>query len=265
MTETLPIEFASGRLRFTPGTIGLLEINQTERHNAMSEAMWDAVPSALAEAQRTGARVIVLTGTGGRAFSSGADISEFAQVYATAGSAGRYNARVRAAQAALRDIALPVIAMINGLCLGGGCGLALASDLRFASEEASFAITPARLGLAYSYEDTAQLVEKVGPARAKDILFSGRRLLAREALDIGLIDRVCPPGELREATYAYANELAALSPASIAASKATINALTGPASPPADLLAMHAATFSGADFQEGYRAFLEKRKPRFGS
>ena len=157
-----------------------------------------------------------------------------------------------------------MIAVITGACVGGGCGLALACDLRFAAPEARFGVTPARLGLAYSFEDTIQLVEKVGPARAKDILFSARLIPAMEALEIGLIERVVPAAALETIATTYAEGLADLSPAAILAAKRMVNAVVAPA-PGAYKAGQHIidAVFESTDFIEGRTAFLERRPPRF--
>jgi enoyl-CoA hydratase/carnithine racemase len=157
-----------------------------------------------------------------------------------------------------------VIAEVAGACVGGGCGLALACDLRFAGASARFAITPARLGLAYSWDDTANLVEKVGPARAKDILFSGRFLSASEAYAISLVEWVVPDADLKRTVLDYAEGLAELSPASIKAAKAIVNRLAD--SDPKgreETRALFEATFLGRDFAEGRAAFRERRKPKF--
>lgn len=258
--------FADGQLRLIgTGPVATLELNQPDRHNAVSSAMWQALPEAVGAIEADAAiRVVLVRGAGGRAFSAGADISEFATLYADPERTAAYNAAVRAGQASLRHLERPVIAVVDGVCVGGGCGIALACDLRFASSAARFAITPARLGLAYSYADTAQLVEKVGPACAKDILFSGRMLAADEALAIGLIDRVVAPEELEGVVRNYAEDLALLSQTSIRAAKAIVNMLVDDgATAPAEAARLADAAFAGADFREGFQAFMEKRKPRF--
>lgn len=260
--------FADGRILLEPGRIARLLINSPEKRNALSRAMWAGIGNAVALiADDPGIRVVILAavqGDGPPAFSTGADISEFDAVYADDESTRAYNAQVRAAQAVLRDLPRPVIAMISGACVGGGCGLALAADLRFADTSALFGITPSRLGLAYSPEDTAQLLEKVGPAMAKDILFSARLLDAEEARTVGLADRVFAPDQLEAETLAYAEKLASLSSGSIRTAKAVVNALANPQ--PADMSALRVLfeqSFTSADFAEGRVAFLEKRKPDF--
>jgi enoyl-CoA hydratase/carnithine racemase len=260
-------EYADGRLRLHEGQIARIEINAPKRRNAISRAMWEVLPSICQRiASNEEVRAVLLSASpdAGGIFCAGADISEFDAVYADMASTRAYNALVRLAQQALRTLPRPVIAVIGGACVGGGCGLALAADLRFASTEARFAITPARLGIAYSPEDTAQLIEKVGPARAKDILFSGRMLSAQEALSFGLVDRVLAPAELDTAAQAYAQEIARLSSESIRTAKAIVNRLSEPdAETCRDLHALFEASFSGQDFAEGRKAFMEKRPPRF--
>lgn len=260
-----PEPHADGALLLTPSPVARLTLNTPRRRNAMTRAMWQALPAICDRvAADPGIRVLVVHGAGDAAFSAGADISEFTQVYATPDSTRAYNAEVRAAQAALRDLPRPVIAEVRGACFGGGCGLALACDLRFAGASARFAITPAKLGLSYSPEDTWQLIEKVGPARSRDMLFSGRALDATEALAIGLVDRLCPDDVLDPAVAEYAGRLADLAPGALATVKATINALTAPPNDPGGRVqALFDARFSSAEFAEGTRAFLEKRPPRY--
>lgn len=261
------IHFADGRMVLFPGRVARIEINAPERSNALSRAMWQALPlicdAIEADAQ---IRAVLLTASAdaGGAFSAGADITEFAEVYASAASTEVYNALVRTAQARLRDLARPVIAVVAGACVGGGCGLALAADLRFAAPEARFGIPAARLGLAYSPEDTAQLVAKIGPSRAKDLLFSARLIGAEEALAIGLIERILPASDLLAGSMAYASDMADLSTRSIQMSKAAINRLLTPDKAVcAALNQAFVAGFAGADFAEGRSAFLARRPPKF--
>lgn len=260
--------YADGCLRVVMGRVTVVELNAPSRKNAINRAMWAAIPEICSIiAGDDGVRAVILRGAvdvGVPVFSAGADIGEFAQVYATAESTAAYNALVRAAQAAVRDLPRPAIAEVAGACVGGGCGLALSCDLRFASDAAVFGVTPARLGIGYSVEDTAALVDKVGPSRAKDILFSGRLLTASEAFAVGLVDRVVAPDALGATTADYAELLAGLSPESIQVAKAVINRLVVPdGGNMTALRARIAATFAGKDFKEGRAAFLERRPPRF--
>ncbi len=227
--------------------------------------MWAALPQfAAGLAEDRSAKALVIVGAGDEAFSSGADISEFPETYANPEAARRYNAAVRNALASVAAIPIPVIAEIRGVCFGGGCSLALHCDLRFADETSRFAITPAKLGLAYSFGDTKRLVAAVGPARAKDILYSGRVLSSGEALRAGLIDFAYPSGELGDAVADYAENLSRVSQSSIRVAKATVDSIAaGAGEEDAELRKAFEATFSGPDFAEGHAAFREKRKPVF--
>ena len=252
-------EYAGGAVLVENAPIARITLNAPKKRNAISQEMWQALPT-ICGALGT-ARVVILSGTGGH-FSAGADIGEFDQVYADPGSIRSANAAVRDAQQAVATLPCPVIAAIDGVCVGGGCGLALHADLRFASTNSRFAITPAKLGLAYSYEDTARLVQTVGLSAAKDILLSARLVDANEALRIGLVDRVVPPEDLAGAVQAYANTLAGLSRESLAIAKATI-AATQSGGPDEALRTRFDRSFSGSDFSEGVAAFKAKRKPVF--
>ncbi len=251
--------FADGRLRLDPGRIARLTIHAPASRNAMASAMWAALPGIAAAVTSADSRALILTGEGG-AFSAGADISEFAAIYATPDTALAANAAIRTGLAALRDLPCPAIAAVTGACVGGGVALTLACDHVIAAPEAFFAIPPARLGIAYSPEDTAMLLERLRPSRAKELLMSARRLSAQEALDWGLIDHIAE--DPLTAAAGYAATLADLSQASIRQGKRTVNRLTDAAAQ-GDLAQGLAALFSGADFIEGRSAFLERRKPRF--
>ncbi|MEM7446504.1 MAG: enoyl-CoA hydratase-related protein [Pseudomonadota bacterium] len=258
--------YADGKLLARrEGPVAIVTLNQPDKRNALAKSMWRALPELANDLEaEPGIRVVRICGAGDDAFSAGADISEFERVYADTASTDAYNRVVREGQAAIRYLNLPTIAEISGVCVGGGMGLALACDVRFATDTSRFAITPAKLGLAYSFEDTQQLVEKVGPARAKDILFTGRQLMADEALSIGLIDRAVPASELATCMDDYCALLCNASNASIAVLKQTINSIAdGDTQAPRDLVAEFEALFDGPHFKEGYRAFLAKRRPEF--
>ncbi len=258
--------FADGGMRLSlSGAVARLTLSSPETRNSLNSAMWAALRQIAVDlAEDRCARVLVIVGAGDKAFSSGADISEFPETYANPESARRYNEAVRTAQASVAALPIPVIAEIRGACFGGGCSLALHCDLRFADETARFAVTPAKLGLAYSFEDTKRLVSAVGPARAKDILFSGRTLSSREAQRVGLIDFVYPPAKLGDAVDNYASLLSSVSQSSIRVAKATVDSIAaGADEADAELRAAFEATFSGPDFAEGYAAFQQKRKPVF--
>lgn len=255
------MELADGRMWLDIGRISRIRIHAPGSRNAMTSEMWSAligICDALDADPEV--RVVILSG-GSDCFSAGADIAEFAEVFATPESAAAYNALFRRAQARLADVRVPVLASIAGPCIGGGCGMALAADLRFAGPGARLGITPSKLGIALSPEDTWQLVRVVGPARAKDILYSARHLTAEEALSVGLVDFVSAEADPEPEVLAYAETLCARSPASLEVIKQTIDGLSRSWTLP-DRGAFE-ALFEGRDFREGRDAFLEGRKPRF--
>lgn len=254
-----------GRLRVErDGSIGRLVLDSPARLNALNAAMWAAIPGAVAGfAADPAVRCIVLQGAGDKAFSVGADISEFGEKRDSPEQVAAYEATNSAAYRALATVPKPVIAQIHGYCIGGGLAVALACDLRYADEDARFAIPAAKLGLGYGAEGTRRLVATVGHAAAREILFSARRYDAAEALALGLVNGVRPaaglPGFVRE----MALTLAANAPLTQAAAKAVINALATGEGALAEAEAAVARCMSSEDYAEGRRAFLEKRPPAF--
>lgn len=247
------------------GALAVVIADNPGRMNAFTAAMWAAIPGAIAEAEADPeVRVIILRGAGEKAFSAGADISEF-EGARTGDKAKAYDALNHAAFAAIMDAQKPVIAMIHGHCLGGGLGIAACCDLRIADEAAQFAIPAAKLGLGYNPRWVGPLLALASASRVKELLFTGRRFNAAEALAMGLVDRVVPAAELERTVKALAAEIAANAPLSVKAAKAAIDELTRrPASPDlARLDAVIEACFASEDYAEGRRAFLEKRKPQF--
>lgn len=247
------------------GQIAFVIADNPNRMNALTAAMWQALPSLLAEAQADPeVRVIVLRGAGERAFSAGADISEF-EAMRSGDKAADYDALNQAAFVALSECSKPTIAMIHGFCLGGGLALALCTDMRLADEKAEFAIPAAKLGIGYNARWVRPLLAVVPPTRAKEMLFTGRRFKVAEARAIGLVNEAAPPAELDGRVRALANEIAGNAPLTIKAAKQVIDELVRhPESP--DMAALDAAVtacFESEDYAEGRRAFLEKRKPRF--
>lgn len=247
------------------GPVAELVLDRPEKRNAITEAMWLAIPGLLGEAEADPAlRVLIVRGAGG-SFAAGADIAEFEEVYATRERAARYSAAVAAALDGLAAFPLPTIAKISGPCVGGGCGLALACDLRFAMEGARFGITPSRLGLVYPLNDTRRLIDAVGPSNARDILFTGRLFGAREAHEMGLVDRVWSEEEFDAELDIWLALIRAASPHSTRVTKTIIRMiLSGVDNDTDETKRMFLDAFQGRDFQEGYRAFLDKRAPRFG-
>lgn len=246
--------------------IGWLTINQPEKRNAISLAMWDAIAAAADDfAADPAVRVVVMHGAGGKAFASGADISEFDKFRANADAQVEYGRRSALARKRLEAMGKPLIAMIQGFCIGGGYATALIADLRIASSDSRFGIPAAKLGIAYAYESLERLTALAGPAIAKEILFTGRQLDAAEALSFGLINRVVPPEQLEETTVDLARQMARNSPLSIRASKAAIDQIAGdPASRDRAVIeVLNRACFDSEDYAEGRRAFVEKRPPQF--
>lgn len=243
-----------------------LIIDRVESHNALSLQTWRELEEAARLAAQSRARVVVVRGAGEEAFVAGADIREFPEHRANSEQARRYDEVSQAALAALSELDKPVIAMVNGLCYGGGCALALACDVRFAAAHARFCIPAVRLGLAYPlYYGIGPLVATVGAGRAAELLLSGRVFDAQEALQIGFVHRVFSREELVSATREYAARLAANAPLAMAAHKAAVRAW-GRGAEPSDLAVVEEkirGCFGSEDYQEGVTAFLEKRPPRF--
>lgn len=243
------------------GRVLRVSIQRPRHRNALAAADWSALAAAFAD---TGdARALVLCGVPG-AFSAGADIGELAELLREPARFAANNALVQDTQRALASLPLPTIAAIDGVCVGGGLGLALACDFRVATTRSRFAITPAKLGLVYSADDTRRLVGAVGVARAKELLLAGRMLDAAEADAFGLLTRHVADDGLDAAVEALAGELLAMSPAAIAGIKRVLAHVGG--DPAVDADAARRAfdeAFHGADFAEGARAFLERRPPDF--
>jgi enoyl-CoA hydratase len=248
------------------GAVGHVVFNNPERHNAVSMEMWRAAESILADFNEdANIRVIVLSGAGGKAFVSGADISKFEDERASAEAVKQYNAATARAYANLCDSPKPTIAMIRGYCIGGGLGLAASCDIRFCTEQSRFALPAARLGLGYSLASIKRLSDVVGIPNAKDICLSARRYDADEALAMGLVHAVLPDADLEDRVKEYAEKVAANAPLTVAAMKRVFIELSRDPEE-RDLDACQAAVdrcFASEDYVEGRQAFMEKREPRF--
>jgi enoyl-CoA hydratase/carnithine racemase len=241
-----------------------LVLNRPDKRNAITVAMWGEIPNLLSEAQEDPAvRLLVVRGEGAH-FAAGADIAEFETIYTTRLGALANHKTIQAAMRALETFAKPSVAAIRGACVGGGCGLALCADFRYADDTARFGITPGKLGLAYGVGDTRRLVRAVGLSAAKDILFTGRLMQAAEAKDIGLVDRVVAPDALEGLIEALEDHLCAASGYTARTTKQILQMLADGAQEDNDASRqLFADAFDGADFREGFRAFLEKRAPKF--
>jgi enoyl-CoA hydratase len=246
--------------------IATVTFNRPQVRNAFNLAMWTALPGIVDDLARDPAvRGIVFRGAGEEAFASGADISEFKEQRKDRATAEAYNARTEAAYHAMESCPKPTVAMIYGFCMGGAIAIALACDLRFSAETGKFAIPAGRLGIVYGLHSVKRLVSLVGPAAAKDILFSARALDAAEALRIGFANRVVPAGELAAHTYEYLAKVADNAPLSVQAAKFIVEAIVedGGVNKKADIGRLQIAAFESEDYREGTAAFMEKRRPKF--
>lgn len=236
------------------------------RLNAVRFEMWEAIPDLVATlaADRT-VRVVVMRGAGDQAFASGADISEFSTHRKDPTSAAAYEQTNGRAFAALLGLEKPLVAMLQGVCIGGGLALAACADLRVAAADVRMALPPARLGLGYAYNGVERLVSLVGPAAASEIFFTARQYSAPEALRIGLVNQVVAKPDLETFTRSYVEGIAANAPLTLRAAKRAIaETQRDPATRDLEVVRRMIATcFASADYAEGVQAFLEKRKPQF--
>jgi len=246
------------------GGVATLIFNNPEKRNALSLEMWEGIGDAL-EVFETDpdVRAIVLRGAGGKAFISGADISQFEERRSTEEKAAQYSAITDRAWLALARTRKPVIAAIEGFCIGGGLAVAMKADVRIATRDSVFGVPAARLGIAYPIEAIRDLVNLVGPSEAKWILFTGRQIDAEQALRIGLINKVVAKAELDEAIRELTQSLADNAPLSIQASKETIDQIARDNVDRKRLHELGVACIESDDFAEGRRAFMEKRRPQF--
>ncbi len=249
---------------YVENSTGWLVLDRPERRNALNAGMWAAIPPLMKSLDgQADVRAIVIRGGGAEAFAAGADISEFGEARSDAASAAHYEQLNGQALAAIRGTSKPVIAMIQGFCIGGGLAIALACDLRVAAPGALFALPPARLGLAYPLDGLRDLVATIGPSAAKEMIFTARRLGAAEALRIGLVDRVAEDA-VAEAE-ALCAEVAQGAPLTITHAKRALDLISGRPGheDDAEINWLAARCFDSEDYAEGRKAFAEKRKPVF--
>lgn len=248
------------------GAVGWLTINRPAKFNALTQAMWARLPELLDELSANPAvRVIVIRGAGEHCFSAGADIAEF-KARAESGEVDE-NALSPTSEAfdRIAECSTPTISMVHGHCFGGGCAIALATDIRVVSEDALFAITPAKLGLGYPFNGVERAVQELGPTHARYLLMTANRLNAADAFRIGLAHEVHPATKLEMATRALANTVASNAPKTIRAIRTSVAQAQLPESErDLDLIAtLIRECATSEDYQEGVRAFMEKRKPEF--
>jgi enoyl-CoA hydratase/carnithine racemase len=266
MMQTLELATRKILAHVDDAGIGWIVFNQPQRHNALSLEMWQGLADALAAfADRSDVRVAVMRGAGGKAFVSGADISEFEDKRANAEQKEAYGRTAGEASRRLARFEKPMVALIEGYCIGGGLATALAADVRFATPDSRFGIPAARLGLGYEYEGLAKLARIVGPARARDIMFSARFVDAAEARHMGLVNFVEARADIEEAVRDYAGRIAGNAPLTVRAAKAAIDAWErgGRDDDLQRVRDLVDACFDSDDYREGRRAFRDKRRPRF--
>jgi enoyl-CoA hydratase len=248
------------------GSVATVTFNRPRMRNAISLAMWTEIARVTHDLGKDDEiRGVIYRGAGRQAFASGADISEFEEQRKDLESSQRYNAATGSAYAAIRECPKPTIAMIYGFCMGGAMGIAMGCDLRFAAHGAKFGIPAARLNIVYPPDAIGQLVDLVGPAYAKDILFSARTIDDGEALAIGLIQRLVPADTLERMTYDYLKTVADNAPQSVRGSKQAVQFYRAGFTEERrrQLRDLAREAFESADYKEGTRAFLEKRPPKF--
>lgn len=248
------------------GAIGLMTFNNPERHNAVSLEMWEAADRVLSGFLKDdGVRVIVVTGAGGKAFVSGADISKFEDERASEEAVKKYNAAVDRMYTTIYNLPKPTIAMIRGYCVGGGLGLAISCDIRICSDKSRFALPAAKLGLGYGHSGLDRFIHVLGPAVTKEIFYTARQYDAAEALQMGMVSKVLPDAEVEPYVMQMAEGIAANAPLTIKAVKEIVQEL---AKQPEDrdiakCESLVQDCFESRDYVEGRRAFMEKRKPAF--
>lgn len=248
------------------GALATVVFNRPKMRNAISLAMWSELASVTEGlAKDDSVRAIVYRGAGTEAFASGADISEFEENRKDLETATTYSRQTEAAYTAVRHCPKPTVAMVFGFCMGGAMAIAMACDLRFAARGAKFGIPAAKLSIIYGLDPVHQLVDLVGPAYAKDILYSARTVDDEEALRIGFLQRLLPPAELEAYTYDYLRRVAANAPLSIRGTKAEIQAIFEGVTEAhrQRIKQLGLETFTSEDYREGTRAFLEKQPPKF--
>jgi len=248
------------------GAIGWLTFNNPARHNAISMAMAEHLPAAIGALEADArVRVVIVSGSGEKAFAAGSDISGFGESRANPEANRRYNALHESAYDAVYHCRKPTIAMIRGYCIGGGLDFAASCDVRIAAEDASFSAPAGRLGLGYGFESVVRLKRVLGGPAARELLVSARRINADEAYRLGLVHRVVPVAKLQEETVAYAETLAGNAPLTLAAIKRSLIELERDVDVRDQSAAQTLidACFASADYDEGRKAFAEKRKPDF--
>ena len=246
--------------------VGYITFNNPEKHNAVSIEMWDALEQILDGFRSSQEiRVIVLSGAGGKAFVSGADISKFDKERSSKEAVLSYNKRTQKVYENLETFPKPTIAMIDGYCIGGGLNLAVCCDIRICSEKSTFAMPAAKLSLGYPFSSIKRLFDVMGPGMAKHFMFTAEKISASEALACGLVQNLVSEDSIDSYVKDYALNIANNAPLTIKAMK-QIGIEISKNSDERDLLLcekLASACFDSEDYKEGRKAFMEKRKPNF--
>ena len=268
MSEVREITLSTDKvLAHITNKIGHVIFNNPERHNAVSLEMWDAVEEAmLAFSKDKNVRVVILSGAGGKSFVSGADISKFDSERGSKEAVDHYNARIKIVYNIIENFAKPTIAMINGYCIGGGLNLAACTDFRIVSDKSQFAMPAAKLALGYPFDAVKRLINAIGPAEARMLMFTAKRIDAPTALRLGFVQDIVAEDQLESRVMEVAEMIAQNAPLTVAAMK-YISTQAMKTQPDSDGLKkcdeMVAACFASDDYIEGRQAFMEKRKPNF--
>ena len=266
MSETMTSQ-AQTLLMEKDGPIGWITFNQPQKRNAVSQEMWQRMPEYVRDlAADPAIRVVILRGAGDAAFVAGADISQFKDRRRNAADEEEYRRISAAGSESLATLGKPLVAMIHGFCIGGGVSIAITCDLRIAADDARFGIPAARLGLGYHYKGMEKLMGLIGPAYTKELFFTARTdFSAQDALRMGLVNQVVPKADLERFTRDYALTMSRNAPLTLRTAKASVEQLLRPAAD-RDLALLDqliAECFNSQDYQEGVRAFSEKRRPQF--
>jgi enoyl-CoA hydratase len=240
---------------------GILSISRPEALNALNRDVIAEIRQTLAEAAAGNLRCLIITGAGEKAFVAGADIGEMAPLAPE--EAKDFSRAGNEMMDAIEDFPAPVIAAVNGYALGGGFELALACDIRLAAENAVFSFPEAGIGIIPGYGGVKRIVSLIGTGRAKELLFTARRVTAAEALSLGIVNHVYPAGELMAKALALAAQIAANAPRAVQGEKRLANMHTGLTAPEYTdkETVIFKACFGTRDQRESMAAFLEKRKP----
>ena len=261
-------EYAAGKmLAAKDDGVGLITFNQPEKRNAVSQEMWQAMPEYVADlAADPAIRVVILRGAGETAFVAGADISQFKDRRRNAADEEEYRRISGAGSDSLARLGKPLVAMVHGFCIGGGVSIAITCDLRIAADDARFGIPAARLGLGYHYKGMEKLMSLIGPAYTKELFFTARTdFSAQDALRMGLVNQVVPKADLERFTRDYALTMSRNAPLTQRSAKASVEQLLKPEAQRdyALLDKLIKDCFDSQDYQEGVKAFSEKRRPQF--